>query len=271
MFGEEPARFFDDSSSHERVQKTENSSLSELCSLEHAQELDEAIQLESDEMCDGLLSDQDENQDELLPHNECMYERYVIDNDAGSDIFSDCENTASDSESSSKEHEREKNDMLYSGSPITSSSSVVLLLSFVLKHKLTREAFSDLLAVVEAHCPRPNNCRTTVKKLFQFVSEAKGDIVKHFYCSYCNAYYGRGDNPTQVNRTCNICGQGIPTDGRFFIEVPIERQLQKFFTGKCLCFFSLADVLINHPLYFLQSFTSFTQLLTSIYCYLTFN
>ena len=271
MFGEEPTRFFDDSSSHERVQKTENSSLSELCSLEHAQELDEAIQLESDEMCDGLLSDQDENQDELLPHNECMYERYVMDDDAASDIFSDCENTASDSESSSNEHEREKNDMLYSGSPITSSSSVVLLLSFVLKHKLTREAFSDLLAVVEAHCPRPNNCRTTVKKLFQFVSEAKGDIVKHFYCSYCNAYYGRGDNPTQVNRTCNICGQGIPTDGRFFIEVPIERQLQKFFTGKCLCFFSLADVLINHPLYFLQSFTSFTQLLTSIYCYLTFN
>ena len=178
MFGEESVRFLDDSCSHERVQTTENTSLSELCSLQQAQEIDEAIQLESDEVSDGILSDKDENQDELLSHNACMYERYVMDDDAGSDIFSDCENIESDSESSSKEHEREHNDMLYSGSPITSSSSVVLLLSFVLKHKLTREAFSDLLAVVEAHCPRPNNCRTTVKKLFQFVSEAKGDIVK---------------------------------------------------------------------------------------------
>lgn len=163
----------------------------------------------------------------------------VMDDNAGLSIFSDCENIESDSESSSNEHERENNDMLYSGLPITSSSSVVLLLSFVLKHKLTREAFSDLLAVVEAHCPRPNNCRTTVKKFFQFVSEAKGDIVKHFYCSYCKVYYGRGDNRTQVNRTCNICGQSVPTDGRFFIEVPIVRQLQKFFMGKCLCFYNL--------------------------------
>ena len=129
--------------------------------------------------------------------------------------------------------------MLYSCSPITSSSSVVLLLSFLFEHKLTPEAVGDLLAVVDACCPRPNNCGTTVKKLFQFVSEAKADIVKHFYCSYCNTYYGRGDNPTQVNRTCNICGQGVPIDGRFFTEVPIVKQLQKFFIGKCLRIYNL--------------------------------
>ena len=143
MFGEESVRFFDDSCcSHEQVQTMENTSFSELCSLEQAQEIDEASQLESDEVSDGLLSNQDDNQDELLSHNACMYERYVMDDEAGSNIFSDCKNIESDSESSSKEHERENNDLFYSGSPITSSSSVVLLLSFVLKHKLTREAFS---------------------------------------------------------------------------------------------------------------------------------
>ena len=63
-------------------------------------------------------------------------------------------------------------DALYSGALITSSSSVVLLLSFEFKHRLTHEALSDLLAVIEAHCPRPNNCRTTVKNLFEFVSQA---------------------------------------------------------------------------------------------------
>lgn len=75
MYGEESVRFLDDSCSHERVQRTENTSLSEYCSLQQAQEIDEAIQLESGEVSDGLLSDQDENQDELLSHNACMYEQ----------------------------------------------------------------------------------------------------------------------------------------------------------------------------------------------------
>ena len=99
--------------------------------------------------------------------------------EAGSDVFSDCENIDSDSESIPEQCEVEHDDALYSGAPITSSSSVVLLLSFAFKHKLTRETLSDLLAVIEAHCP--NNCRTTVKKLFEFVSQAKGDIVKHYF------------------------------------------------------------------------------------------
>lgn len=121
-----------------------------------------------------------------------MYERFVVDDDeAGSDIFSDCENIESDTEYTSEHCDGQSDDMLFAGAPISSSSSVVQLLSFVFKHKLTREAFSDLLALTEAHFARPNNCKTTAKKLFEFVSQAKKDIIKHFYCGYCNTYYGR--------------------------------------------------------------------------------
>ena len=96
----------------------------------------------------------------------------------------------------------------------------------------TREAFSDLLALTEAHFPRPNNCKTTAKKLFEFVSQAKKDIIKHFYCGYCNTYYGRVEDRTEVNKTCSICGRRIPEDSSFFVEVPIVKQLQKFFSSK---------------------------------------
>lgn len=41
-------------------------------------------------------------------------------------------------------------DVLFSGAPITTTSSIVLILSFVMKHKLSQEAFRDLLAVIEA-------------------------------------------------------------------------------------------------------------------------
>lgn len=108
----------------------------------------------------------------------------------------------------------------------------VLVLSLVMKHKLTREAFKDLPAVIEAHCPRPNYCRTTVNQLLEFETQSKGNVVKHYFCSYCKAYFGR--DVENGGGICVICGQIIPksSGNGFFIEVPIEKRLQKFFLGK---------------------------------------
>lgn len=234
---EESSKSSQHESSPERVHTMVSTSLGEFCDFDEMQDMDETFQYEFEETHDGRLSE-DELDLTSSTDGNILYDRFVIDDEAGSDIFSDCENIESDSEYTSGEFVGEQDEMLYSGAPITSCSSVVLLLSFVFKHKLTREAFSDLLALVEAHCPQPNNCKTTVKKLFEFVSQAKGDVVKHLYCGYCNAYFGRSDahTDTEVNRTCSICGKGIPKDSRFFIEVPIVKQLRKFFSGKYTVF-----------------------------------
>ena len=169
------------------------------------------------------------------------FEQFVKDEDACSDIFSDCENPDEiDTECIPEHCGAESDDMLYSGAPITSNSSVMLLLSFVFKHKLTREAFNDLLAVIEAHCPRPNNCKTTVNNLFQFLSRAKGNVVKHYFCGFCKAYYGK-----DVKWNCTICGKSIQNNGGFFIEVPIENQLLKFFSGKCKTKYVIVFIIIG--------------------------
>lgn len=235
VFRERPLSSSDDTSL-EGVRTTDNTLPGEFCDYQQIQDIDETNHTEYE---DGRDSGRSEDELFDFTHDACMYERFVME-EVASDVSSDCESieSESDCESTSERCEVEHDDILYSGAPISSSSSVVLLLSFVFKHNLTREALSDLLAVVEAHCPRPNNCRTTVKKLFQFVSQAKGDIVKHYYCGYCNAYYGRDDNQAEVNRTCNICSKVIPKDGRFFIEVHIIKQLRKFFSGKCIFFFT---------------------------------
>ena len=169
------------------------------------------------------------------------FEQFVKDEDACSDFFSDCEDPDEiDSECIQEQCETESDQGLYSGAPITSSSSVVLLLSFVFKHKLTREAFNDLLAVIEAHCPRPNNCKTTVNKLFQFLGQAKGNVVKHHFCGFCKAYFGK-----DVKGNCNICGKSIQNNGGFFIEVPIVNQLLNFFSGKYIIVFIIVIVIIS--------------------------
>ena len=201
------------------------------CSSESAAIRDEQMKdtlntrdFELEEMLNAGLSE-----DELL-NNPSAYERFVREDDnyTSCDSVSDYEDYEN-LELASEQCEPEANDSLYSGAPLTTSTSVVLLLTFAMRHKLTRAAFNDLLSVIEAHCPRPNNCKTSVSKLLEFTSQAKGDIQKHYFCDYCKAYYGKG-----TSGNCNICGRSISKPNGFFIEVPIGKQLQRFFTGKFL-------------------------------------
>ena len=214
---------------------------------------------EPEEMLDASLGE-----DEL---SNSSYELFIgEENDACLDSVSDIEDH-DNLEMTSEQCESEPNDILYSGAPLTSSTSIVLLLTFVTKHKLTREAFNDLLLVIEAHCPRPNNCKMSVKKLLEFVSQAKGDLEKHFYCYYCKAYFGKGTG------NCNICGQVISKDDGFFIEVPVEKQLKTFFTGKFLSFFcSLKSCLVMTTITSMAKFIEFQHLqyTCSSYTYMTF-
>ena len=141
---------------------------------------------------------------------------------------SDLHDSESDNESLDDACAQSESDLLYSDAPITTTSSVVLL-SFPSKYKLTPEAFNDLLVVIEAHCPQPNNCKTTVRKLLDFVSQVKGEIVKHYFCEYCKAYHGRCK--AEVSGNCNICQKELSTMCGYF-EVLVKKQLQNFFGGE---------------------------------------
>ena len=187
----------------------------------------ETRDFDSEEMLDAGLSEDE------LSNNPYAYERFVREDDnyTSCDSVSDYEDYEN-LELASEQCEPEADDSLYSGAPLTTSTSVVLLLTFAMKHKLTRAAFNDFLSVIEAHCPRPNNCKTSVSKLLEFTSQAKGDIQKHYFCDYCKAYYGKG-----TFGNCNICGRSISKANGCFIEVPIGKQLQRFFTGKLLLYF----------------------------------
>lgn len=84
------------------------------------QDIDEINQFECEEVRERTLSEDEFETDTF------MYERFVVDDDeAGSDIFSDCENIESDTEYTSEHCDGQSDDMLFAGVPISSSSSVV--------------------------------------------------------------------------------------------------------------------------------------------------
>jgi len=51
---------------------------------------------------------------------------------------------------------------LYTGAAITVGVVMTLLLAFIVCHKLTNEAISDLLYLIDLICPKPNRCCKTL-------------------------------------------------------------------------------------------------------------
>ena len=75
------------------------------------------------------------------------------------------------SEDKGPKYESNVSDPLYPGASITVSVTMTLLLAFIVCHKLTNEAISDLLYIVDYICPKPNkSCKTlyNFKKFFPF-------------------------------------------------------------------------------------------------------
>ena len=71
---------------------------------------------------------------------------------------------------------------LYPGASITVNVTMILLLAFAVRHKLTNEAISDLLYLINTICPKPNN---TCKTLYNFKNFFSNLVMPTNFCYYC--------------------------------------------------------------------------------------
>lgn len=79
---------------------------------------------------------------------------------------------------------------LYSGAPITVAVSMLLIISFAIRHSLTGLALVDLLTLVSLHCALPNQCGSSMELVKKFFMKLKNTIQFHHYCSFCMEYQG---------------------------------------------------------------------------------
>jgi len=113
---------------------------------------------------------------------------------------------------------------LYPGARLTEIESTLLLMTFMMKHSLTREALKDLLTIIELHCLTPNLFRPSLNLFNGFFKERAEDTVqKHYFCCFCDAYHGV-KSPT----VCNNCQKN---DEGYFMYIPIIDQLQTSLSG----------------------------------------
>ena len=97
--------------------------------------------------------------------------------------------------------ERHDDDPIYSGAPLTKGQSLLLLMSYVLRHNLTGVALQDLLTLFNEHFP---GLVSATSYLFHKAYGQFGQYVPHFYCIDCESYMGPSETASKNCYGCKL-------------------------------------------------------------------
>ena len=115
---------------------------------------------------------------------------------------------------------------IYPNARITYAVSMLLIMTFALKHKLSGVAIRDLLSLIDIHCLVPNPLLKSLFKFKQYFQSLKNPLKKHHFCSKCSISL-KEDSVECPNVACKekFDHQSTP----FFIELSIIDQLKALF------------------------------------------
>ena len=120
---------------------------------------------------------------------------------------------------------------LYENGRITVGESLLLIMAFIVRHKLSMVATNDLISLLELHCPKDNNAVKGLSKFREYFQHLKNPLRKHYACPNpkCQVYIS-ASQPKEGD-VCGTCGTPL-SEKSFFIEFPIEDQLQTILSRK---------------------------------------
>ena len=126
----------------------------------------------------------------------------------------------------------EYNQPLYPGCRLSLEISMLLVVTFCIRHALSGVALADLLTLIELHCLLPNHFAKSTKLLRDFFGQLKSPIEFHYYCSFCQEYLGTR-KPKCCSNAASLCDfEKKRSDLRYFIVIPFVIQLQAIIQGK---------------------------------------
>lgn len=91
-------------------------------------------------------------------------------------------------------------DPVYPDVPLTKGQSLLLLMSYVLRHNLTGVALQDLLTLFNEHFP---GLVPATSYLFHKAYGQFGQYVPHFYRINCETYMGPSETAPKNCSSCN--------------------------------------------------------------------
>ncbi|KAL7291171.1 hypothetical protein TKK_0015087 [Trichogramma kaykai] len=146
---------------------------------------------------------------------------------AGGDWNHDNSNDDSSSDDGSSEDDSSEDedddqyhfaDPLYPGAPISVGESLVLILTFATRFKISEVVLAALIEVISAHCIQPHKCVKSVYKLKKTLADFDVPIIKEYFCGVCFAKLDE--------QYCSTCNEN---NVRYFLRGSIIEQLHSFF------------------------------------------
>ncbi|XP_073723438.1 uncharacterized protein [Misgurnus anguillicaudatus] len=118
----------------------------------------------------------------------------------------------------------EDDELLYPGASISRGQSLLLLMSFLLRHNLTGTALEDLLKLFNVHFP---GSVPATSYLFNKTYGQYGQYESHFYCSGWTNYIGKVNGQTQ----CSVCHMTFEADinlkkASYFLVLKLSSQIK---------------------------------------------
>lgn len=126
---------------------------------------------------------------------------------------------------------------LVSDKPIIADSNfskgqlLSLIMTFFLRHNLTKSSLSDLLKILRLLVP---SVLTISRHLFDKIFDMKSNAATlHYYCEYCSSYLGESEGIL----TCKTCNRAMPTkelekNNCYFLVGSVEEQFKIIFGEK---------------------------------------
>ena len=114
---------------------------------------------------------------------------------------------------------------LYEGADLTILDSYILHYEFALRHRLTKQAFSELIGLVSAHLPSSESPALSVHMLQQFFVRHFDELapISYHYCSACHRLL---EPPNVVD-----CPNGCAAATSQFLHIPLSLQLKRRLEG----------------------------------------
>lgn len=109
-------------------------------------------------------------------------------------------------------------DRLYPGSDVSLHMAMVMLLTFVMSNRLSKECVEDLLTLLKFLLPIGNTLVQSSYSFFTYFNKYQSPAQRHFFCRSCS------ESLPSMNSVCPRCG-GNKVD--FFLQFSIADQLQK--------------------------------------------
>lgn len=202
--------FEDDSHTHEPLNNNDH----EACSTENNCDVDE-------NGLSSIILNQIIDKDISFDDND------VTDNDSTDDESDDgsCSDTDSTDNNDSYNQSKSTDPKLYENSTLTLSESLMIVMTFAFRNKLSGTTFSNLIKLINLFCPKPNNFPKSSYGVWNYFKDLKTPIIQHFYCGSCLTYAGKDVSDT----FCSLCKSSLEDNKRYFIQIPLVNQIQNLF------------------------------------------